>query len=360
MIAVFGIYPSTGFNSSTSPTIGEIRPFAGTTPPSEFMLCEGQLLPISEYDTLFNLIGTTYGGDGQSTFALPDLRARVPAGMGNGPGLPSILLAETQGYEIATMTVAQMPAHIHAQPPPALTVRGNGVAIANGDITPSLADFTEFTPMDVAGGATTRSYTLSNGGLGDLTLSGAFVSGNAAFAVSTAPAGVVAAGGSTTLQISFDPSIQGSFTSTAYLSNDDPSTVGWFSFRVGGNGANNLAARYPGTVGTASLLVKKNTGNASLVDLSWGAACGPAATGYAVYEGQLGNYASHALLPGLCNVSATAIGGIMPATGNRYYLVSAIDGLALEEGSLGKNSAGVEYGHPAGACQTATDLTSCP
>jgi microcystin-dependent protein len=72
------------------------------------MFCEGQLLPISEFETLFNLIGTTYGGDGQSTFALPDLRGRIPLHFGNGS-----TLAETGGVETVTLTVAQIPAHTH-------------------------------------------------------------------------------------------------------------------------------------------------------------------------------------------------------------------------------------------------------
>jgi microcystin-dependent protein len=72
------------------------------------MFCSGQLLPISEYDTLFNLIGTTYGGDGQSTFALPDLQSRVPIHQGNG-----FTLAQTGGVEEVTLTVQQIPAHSH-------------------------------------------------------------------------------------------------------------------------------------------------------------------------------------------------------------------------------------------------------
>jgi microcystin-dependent protein len=82
--------------------------FAGNFAPAGWMFCEGQLLPISEYETLFNLIGTTYGGDGQSTFALPDLRGRVPIHFGNG-----FTLAETGGVEEVTLTVSQIPAHSH-------------------------------------------------------------------------------------------------------------------------------------------------------------------------------------------------------------------------------------------------------
>lgn len=90
------------------PYVGEIRMFAGNFAPAGWMFCGGQLLPVSEYETLFQLIGTTYGGDGQSTFALPDLRGRVPVHQGNG-----FVLAETGGVETVTLTVAQIPAHSH-------------------------------------------------------------------------------------------------------------------------------------------------------------------------------------------------------------------------------------------------------
>ena len=90
------------------PYVGEVRMFAGNFAPAGWMFCEGQLLPISEYETLFNLIGTTYGGDGQSTFALPDLRGRIPLHQGNG-----FILAETGGAEEITLTVAQTPTHNH-------------------------------------------------------------------------------------------------------------------------------------------------------------------------------------------------------------------------------------------------------
>jgi len=90
------------------PYVGEIRMFAGNFAPAGWMFCEGQLLPISENETLFQLIGTTYGGDGQSTFALPDLRGRIPIHMGNG-----FILAETGGAEEITLTVQQISAHSH-------------------------------------------------------------------------------------------------------------------------------------------------------------------------------------------------------------------------------------------------------
>ena len=105
------------------PYVGEIRMFAGNFAPAGWMFCDGQLLPISEYETLFNLIGTTYGGDGQSTFALPDLRGRLPLHFGNG-----FSLAESGGVETVTLTVSQMAAHSHSF----LVSSGPGVSNAPG------------------------------------------------------------------------------------------------------------------------------------------------------------------------------------------------------------------------------------
>lgn len=90
------------------PYVGEIRMFAGNFAPVGWMFCEGQLLPISEYETLFQLIGTTYGGDGESTFALPDLRGRLPIHQGNG-----FIMAETGGVEEVWLTANQIPSHTH-------------------------------------------------------------------------------------------------------------------------------------------------------------------------------------------------------------------------------------------------------
>ena len=96
------------------PYVGEIRMFAGNFAPAGWMFCEGQLLPISENETLFQLIGTTYGGDGESTFALPDLRGRIPIHQGNGSEGITYTLAETGGVEEVTLTTQQIPAHNHA------------------------------------------------------------------------------------------------------------------------------------------------------------------------------------------------------------------------------------------------------
>jgi len=93
----------------SSPYIGEIRMFGGNFAPVGWLLCQGQLLPISQYDTLFNLIGTTYGGDGQSTFALPDLSSRLPVHQGSG-----FTLGQEAGAETVTLTTQQLPVHSHA------------------------------------------------------------------------------------------------------------------------------------------------------------------------------------------------------------------------------------------------------
>jgi microcystin-dependent protein len=94
------------------PYIGEIRMFGGNFAPAGWAFCQGQLMPISENDTLFNLIGTTYGGDGQSTFGLPDLRGRVPMHNGTGGG-QTVTLAQTGGAETVTLNTQQIPQHNH-------------------------------------------------------------------------------------------------------------------------------------------------------------------------------------------------------------------------------------------------------
>ena len=116
------------------PFIGEIRMFAGNFAPAGWAFCNGQLQPISENDALFTLIGTTYGGDGQETFALPDLRGRVPVHWGNSTDGNNYVLAEMAGVESVTLTASQIPAHGH--------------------------------PLRASSNATAPAYTASNGVLG--------------------------------------------------------------------------------------------------------------------------------------------------------------------------------------------------
>ncbi|HYG57716.1 MAG TPA: tail fiber protein [Symbiobacteriaceae bacterium] len=130
------------------PYVGEIRMFGGNFAPAGWMFCEGQLLPISENETLFQLIGTTYGGDGESTFALPDLRGRIPIHMGTGPDGTTYQLGESGGTETVTLTTQQIPVHTHA--PSAQSETGNKADPQGGVWAFSnLAQFTSAAPDDV-------------------------------------------------------------------------------------------------------------------------------------------------------------------------------------------------------------------
>ena len=106
------------------PFVGEIRMFGGNFPPNGWMFCEGAPLPISENEVLFQLIGTTYGGDGEETFNLPNLASRVPIHMGTGPDGTTYQLGETAGSEEVTLTTQQIPNHSH----PALASGSNGTS----------------------------------------------------------------------------------------------------------------------------------------------------------------------------------------------------------------------------------------
>jgi microcystin-dependent protein len=94
--------------------VGTIVIFCGNYAPLNWEFCHGQLLSISNYNTLYALIGTTYGGDGQNTFALPDLRGRVPVGVGQGPGLQNIFIGQSGGTETVILTANNLPAHNHS------------------------------------------------------------------------------------------------------------------------------------------------------------------------------------------------------------------------------------------------------
>jgi len=98
----------------SDPYVGEVRLFAGNFAPAGWAFCDGQLVAIAEFETLFNLIGTTYGGDGQVTFALPDLRGRVPVHQGSNSQSTAYVIGQAGGAETVTLTAAQMPRHTHA------------------------------------------------------------------------------------------------------------------------------------------------------------------------------------------------------------------------------------------------------
>jgi microcystin-dependent protein len=134
------------------PYVGEIRMFGGNFAPAGWMFCSGQLLPISEYETLFNLIGTTYGGDGQSTFGLPNLQSRVPMHMGTGAGLGTVTLAETGGAETVTLTTQQIPQHNH---PMLATAASSGQPPTGNMPAPAGSTVAGLQPYQPSGGATT-------------------------------------------------------------------------------------------------------------------------------------------------------------------------------------------------------------
>lgn len=97
----------------STPMLAEIYMFAGNFAPRGYAFCQGQIMSIAQNTALFSLLGTTYGGNGQTTFALPDLRGRVPTGVGTGPGLPSMTLGEMAGFPTTTLILQNMPAHTH-------------------------------------------------------------------------------------------------------------------------------------------------------------------------------------------------------------------------------------------------------
>lgn len=113
--------------------IGQILMFAGSYAPQNWAFCQGQLYPIASYNALFAILGTQYGGDGRTTFALPDLRGRVPVGTGNGPGLTPRMNGQKFGAESVTLTVGEMPAHGHT--PQGFEGRGGDADTNPGDNT---------------------------------------------------------------------------------------------------------------------------------------------------------------------------------------------------------------------------------
>ena len=132
-VSLQGIFPSQGGGGTTSsPFVGEVNLFAGNFSFADAPAASGQLLPINQNPVAFDLLGTTYGGDGINTFALPDLQGRTPIGAGQGPGLMNRNLGDEPGHEQTTLTVGQLPAHFHTLPGGGVTgVTGNNQPIDN-------------------------------------------------------------------------------------------------------------------------------------------------------------------------------------------------------------------------------------
>jgi microcystin-dependent protein len=149
-------------------TIGEIRMFAGTFPPRNWLFCNGQTLAIAQNTAFFSILGTTYGGNGQTTFAVPNLQGRVPVGTGTGPGLSNVQLGQVAGTETNSLTVANLPAHSHtmnasADATSAGAPAGNSLgANARGGITPFAPGATNQVPMGSTTGSVGSSSPVNN------------------------------------------------------------------------------------------------------------------------------------------------------------------------------------------------------
>ena len=148
--------------------IAEIRMFAGNFPPRSWAFCQGQLLSIAQNTALFSLLGTTYGGNGQTTFGLPDLRGRVPVGTGNGPGLTPRSLGEMSGTQTNTLLSINMPAHSHTMNASSDsasigTPAGNSLGVnARGGITPFAPGNTNQAPMGSMTGVVGNNSPVNN------------------------------------------------------------------------------------------------------------------------------------------------------------------------------------------------------
>ncbi len=133
---------------STEPFIGEVKIFGFSFSPLGYDFCNGQLYSIAEYTALFSLIGTTYGGDGQTTFALPNLQGRIPIGQGQGPGLPDYTMGESAGSPTVTLTTAQMPPHVHTLHSMNVKIKASSAAAdenAPGNLFPGVASASVYT-----------------------------------------------------------------------------------------------------------------------------------------------------------------------------------------------------------------------
>jgi microcystin-dependent protein len=151
--------------------LGQVIAFAGNFAPQNFMLCDGTLLPISSYQALFAIIGTTYGGDGRTTFALPDLRGRTVIGTGTGPGLSPRTLGAKAGEENVTLTPTQIPAHNHTLTAQASVAIPGSKAFSGAGNQSSPTNNILATPADGAGAGVTpyAAASTANTTLGDAT-----------------------------------------------------------------------------------------------------------------------------------------------------------------------------------------------
>ncbi len=152
---------------STEPFVGEVKVFGFNFAPVGYMTCQGQLLSIAQNTALFALLGTIYGGDGQTTFALPDLQGRVPIGQGTGPGLPTYDIGEEAGTPSVTLTTNNLPMHIHSANS-SLKVQVKASTANAGEQSPEGTFPAVTTSSNYADSATANTFT------GGTTITGSF------------------------------------------------------------------------------------------------------------------------------------------------------------------------------------------
>ncbi len=148
----------------SEPFLGEIKMFAGTFAPRNYALCDGQLLAMPQNDALFSLLGTIYGGDGRTTFGLPDLRGRLPIHMGTGPGLSPRPIGQKAGQETVFLAAGNLPSHTHqmrASDVPADNVQASGLIRARSaeDAYSSTSPDTSLNPAAMANAGGSQSHT---------------------------------------------------------------------------------------------------------------------------------------------------------------------------------------------------------
>jgi microcystin-dependent protein len=143
---------------STEPFIGEIKILGFNFPPRGYMTCQGQILSIAQNTALFSLLGTMYGGNGQTTFALPDLQGRMPIGQGQGPGLPAHTMGEIGGTPTTTLIIGNLPPHVHTANSLSIKLKAS---TANADEGSPDGNFPATTPTGIysGNGATPGAYT---------------------------------------------------------------------------------------------------------------------------------------------------------------------------------------------------------
>lgn len=152
------------------PFLGQIMMFGGNFAPRGWAFCDGQLLSIAQNTALFSILGTTYGGDGRTTFGLPDLRGRAPVHPGNGPGLTPIALGQKAGAETHTLTLNEMPSHSHSMHGELAvadkqTPQGNMLALTQNNpiyAAPVPADDRTMAPSSIGNTGGSQSFGLRN------------------------------------------------------------------------------------------------------------------------------------------------------------------------------------------------------